>query len=262
MLLKNSLKQMGRAKGRMISFFLLMILAVTFLSLGVNLWQACNKNLKEYEKVFTTIGIVNQKENAVKVEESWDASTKEYTYQDEPVYDSILPVSLLDFEGANYITPPEQRPYYGAYNPDIRIRPAEEEESSLRERGSIVEFTPYEDGIPREPVKIKVTKVIWSAYRKEGEDVWFCDQFNDNPGILESGKTYITEIHSIFNPFDSDYQYLPYTVPYNPTISTQKNKAGERMKKEVEPFENWAEVTDKFYETNEGQEWKRLPVSE
>jgi len=55
MLLKNSLKQMGRIKAKTFTFMLLIIFASTFLSIGINLWIGCNENLKEYEKVFKTI---------------------------------------------------------------------------------------------------------------------------------------------------------------------------------------------------------------
>jgi hypothetical protein len=259
MLLKNSLKQIGRTKARVISFLLLMILTVTFLSLGVNLWQASNKNMEEYEEVFTTIGVVNQKENTVKVTETWDASTKEYTYQDEPIYDSILPVSLLDFEGANYITPPEQRPFYGAYTPGIKIRPEELEEESVRNWVSIIEFMPYEDAIPTEPVKVKITRVLGGS-RKVGEDIWLCDQFNDDPRLMEAGKTYITSIQTVYSPFsDKKYQLLPYAVPFNFIISNQMNKNGEKMIGDVAHMEEWVEVTDEFYETKEGQAWDAVP---
>lgn len=258
MILKNSMKQIGRTKAKMVAFLLLMILAVTFLSMGVNLWQACNTNIAKYEKAFMTIGVVNQKENAIEVTEHWDAAINEYSYWDKAVYDSILPISLLDFEGANYIVKPEQRPYYGAYCPDIRIWPADLEESIIRRWGSIVEIMPYEDCIPSKPVKVKVTRVLWGA-RKVGEDIWFCDQFNDNPGLLKTGKTYVTAIQSGLNPFrDSYYEPLAYTAPYNPTISTQLNKEGERIGQIAMSFENWAEVSDNFYETKEGKKWEAL----
>jgi len=258
MLLKNSLKQMGRTKTRMITFLLLILLAVTFLSLGVNLWQACNENMKEYEKVFMTVGVVNQKENAIKITELWDATTKEYTYWDKPVYDSLLPISLLDFEGANYIIPPEQRPYYGAFCPGILIVPAEQEEDKIKNWVSIIEFVPYEDCIPTEPVKAKVTRVLWGS-KKEGEDIWLCDHYNEHPGFLEAGKTYITQVQTIFNQHsDSDPKAYYEANPYNGTISTQKNKNGELIAVEATSTENWEEVTDHFYDTLEGQKWEAL----
>ncbi|MDF2472757.1 MAG: FtsX-like permease family protein [Anaerocolumna sp.] len=259
MLLKNSLRQIGRTKVKIISFLLLIMLAITFLSLGVNLWQASNENLKEYKKVFTTIGVVDQKENTVRVTETWDASTKEYTYQDEPIYDSILPVSLLNFEGVNYITPPEQRPYYGAYSPNIKIWLPEEEEIEIKRLGSIIEFMPYKDTIPRSPTKVKVTKVIWGISHKAGSDIWLCDHFNDNPGLLEAGKTYVTAIQSWPNMhLDSDPKAYYESNPYNPTISTQTNKSGKIIEEKLSFLENWEEVNAHFYENEDGQNWEAL----
>jgi len=250
---------MGRTKVRTIVFLILIILTVTFLSLGVNLWRTCNENLDKYESVFTTIGVVDQKENAIKVRESWNAATKEYTYWDEPVYDTILPISLLDFEGANYIMKPEQRPYYGAYCPNIKVVPPNRDEAVWLARwGSIIEISPYDDCIPTEPVKVKVVKVLWGTSCIVGDDIWLCDHFNDNPGLLEKGKTYVTSIQSWPNQHSNPNPEAIYeSCPQNLTISTQKNKNGELIGENI-LHENWAEVIDNFYNTREGEKWENL----
>ncbi|SHH62721.1 FtsX-like permease family protein [Sporanaerobacter acetigenes] len=259
MLLKNSLKQMGRTKARMIVFLILIVLTVTFLSLGVNLWQTCNGNLEKYGKVFTTVGVVNQKENSVELNQSWNAARKEYTYWDEPIYDYILPISLLDFEGANYIIKPEQRPYYGAYSPDIKVMSSEEEEYVEGKLDSVVEIIPYENCIPSDLVKVKVKRVLYGTYDFEGTDIWFCDEFNDNPGLIEKGKTYITVVSLIGNEHKDSYMEVPYEFfPHNPTISTQKNIKGETVAKDSIPDDKWVEVTDNFYGNEEGMKWKNL----
>ncbi len=253
MLLKNSLKQIGRTKTRTLVFLILTILAIMFLSLGVNLWQIGNVNMKEYEKAFMTVGVVNQKENAMEVREIWDASTKEFTYWDKPVYDSVLPISLLDFEGANYINRPEQRPYYGACCSDIKIWPSDMEESKIIGWGAIIKIVPYEDCIPNKPVRVKVKRVLWGK-REEGVDIWFCDQYSENTKLLKAGKTYVTAIQSGPNPFrDANYEILSYSVPYNSSFLIHKNKRGEKL---AISLENWAEVTDNFYETEEGKKWE------
>ncbi len=262
MLLKNSIRQMARTKSKIVVFLLLLVLTVAFLSLGVNLWRACNNNMKEYDKVFHTVGVVNQKENAVKVEEHWDAVFDEYTYWDEPIYDSITPLSVLEFEGAGYIENPEQRPYYGAYSPNIKIWPTELEEGMIRMGGTILEFIPYEDSIPSKPVKVKVTKVYWGTIRREGEDVWLCDQFNDNPGLLEKGRTYIALTQSPLIQFEGEeYRSMGYMVPSNLLISTQKNIYGEIIPQENVSSENWEEVTEHFFDTEEGKRWEQLIIA-
>ncbi len=259
MILKNSLKQMGRDKIKMIVFLLLMMLTVTFLSLGVNLWQTCNANMEKYEKVFTTIGVINQKENSMELRQSWDAATKKHTYWDKPIYDSILPVSLLDFEGANYIIKPEQRPYYGAYCPDIKIRTDDEEAYFEDKLNAVVEIVPYEDCIPTEPTKVKVARVLSGASYLERSDIWLCDHFNDDPGLLEKGKTYVTDIEQFGNTHRDSYLKIPYEfLPHNLTISTQRNKKGESIAEKDLLRGKWEEVTNKFYETEEGIGWKTL----
>lgn len=259
MLLKNSLKQMGRTKVRTIVFLILIILTVTFLSLGVNLWQMCNENLEKYESVFTTIGVVNQKENAMELTQHWDAATKKYTYWDEPIYDTILPISLLDFEGANYIIKPEQRPYYGAYSPGIKIWSDKEETDIINGWGSIVGIIPYEDCIPTKPVKVKVARVLWGTSCVEGSDIWFCDHFNDNPGLLKKGKTYVTAIEPISNTHEDSYLRISYEYyPFNPTISTQKSNKGEMVAKDDIPDDKLVELTENFYETKGGKKWENI----
>jgi ABC-type antimicrobial peptide transport system permease subunit len=47
-------------------------------------------------------------------------------------------------------------------------------------------------------------------------------------------------------------------VPYNPIISTQQNKKGEMIGERSLYTKNWTEVTNHFYETEEGQGWEAL----
>ena len=263
MLLRNSLKQMGRTKARTIVFLLLTVLTVTFLSLGINLWRTCNDNMEKYEKVFTTVGVVNQKENSVELKQSWNSARKEYTYWDEPIYDYILPISLLDFKGAGYIIKPEQRPYYGAYSPGIKIMSSKEEEYVEGKLDSIVEIVAYGDCIPSDPVKVKVKRVLHGTFDLEGTDIWLCDEFNDNPGLLEKGKTYITFIEQIPNEHKDSYMERSYEfIPENLTISTQRNKKGETVAGEDMLSEKWEEVTDNFYETEKVKKWENLGKAE
>lgn len=258
MLLKNSIKQILRSKQKTIAFILLLILVTTFLSLGINLWKTSSINLKAYEKFFTTIGVITQKENTLKVVSTWDSAYQQYFYVDEPVYDSILPVSVLDFPGANYIIPPKRRPYYGAYTPDLQIYSEDEVEGKTVACGSIVEFMPYQDCNPSEPVKVKIVKSLW-GYRKEGDVVWLCDEFNDQSSQLQEGNTYISRIINIQNLFgDSQYDQLPFTVPFNPIETTQRDHDGGFIVKQNMKKNNWDEVTTEFWNSDEGRKWNEV----
>lgn len=258
MLFGNSLKQMGRTKIKTSIFFLLIILAVTLLSLGINIWQSCNENMNEYEKIFTTVGVVNQKEDGIKVNKTWEAALKKYYYSNEPVYDTILPDSILNFEGANYILEPRQRPYYGAYCPEIYVNSLEDLKRQVGDGNKVIEFEVYEDSIPSQPVRINIKRVLWG--RGETGEAWLCAHFNDSPGLLKVGKTYISFTQAVLNMHDnSDNKGLFELIVYsNPIISTQKNKKGELLTEISENQEIWTEVTDDFDESEEWQRWSSL----
>lgn len=255
LILRNSIKQIIRTRARTILFLLLLVLAVTFLSLGINLWWSCNHNLKEYEKAFTTLGVANQKENMIKATAIWDNALQDYSYWDEPVYDSILPISVLDFEGADYIIPPKQRPYYFAYSPGIIVTTEELLQQRHDNWVSAIEFVPYEDAVPDHPVMVQVSKVIRGKV-KVGDDIWVCDHSTRNPDLLKAGKRYITSGLSLFNTHPNSDPKAYYELwMYNGTVSSQTDKQGNTFIKETETTPNWLEVTDGFYDSAEGKKW-------
>ena len=253
MLLKNSLKQIGRTKVRSITFLLLIIFAVTFLTLSINLWWASNNNMKEYEKVFTTLCIVNQKENVLKATAYWDNAVQDYSYYDDPVYDSILPISLLDFPGANYLIPPQQRPFYMAYSPGILPEPEDRMQHRRAGWTYTIEFIPYEDIVPNKPVRVQVSRVLRGTV-KVGDDVWVCDHNNRAPDQLKAGRRYITSglylINQHPNPEPKAYYEL---CMYLGIESSQVDKQGNKLSDDLSDNIKWYEVPDGFYDTDIGK---------
>lgn len=256
MLLKNSLKQIGRTKVRTITFLLLIIFAVTFLTLGINLWWASNNNLKEYEKVFTTLGIVNQKENVLKATAYWDNALQDYTYYDEPVYDSILPISLLEFPGANYLIPPQQRPFYMAYSLGILTLPEDLLEQRISGWTSTFEFIPYEDVVPNKPVRVQVSRVLRGRFQV-GDDIWVCDHDNRVPDMLKAGRRYITSGRFLINQHPNSETHYEFFM-YLGIKSNQTDKQGNILSDVIADNIKWYEVNDGFYDTDIG---KRLLVN-
>ncbi len=252
MLFKISLKQISRTRARTITFLLLIILAVAFLTLGINLWWASNNNLKEYEKVFITLGMVNQKENMLKATAYWSNSSQDYTYYDEPVYDSILPISLLNLPELNYIVPPQQRPYYLAYSPGILTRP-EEDGQSIDQWSPILEFIPYEDAVPNQPVRVQISKVLRGTV-KVGDDLWVCDHSNPKPRMLKAGKRYITSGQIVYNQHPNPEPGAYYELWMNFELdSSQTDKQGVKLSESTDEMVNWYEVTDSFYASKIGK---------
>ena len=67
-----SMKQMLRSPLKSFLFFLLIGVSAFFLALGGNLWNMSRTAIQEFEKIFTTIGTVEQEtKDQVLVQEIW-----------------------------------------------------------------------------------------------------------------------------------------------------------------------------------------------
>ncbi|MCL2323104.1 MAG: hypothetical protein FWC47_13505 [Oscillospiraceae bacterium] len=253
----NGVKQIFRTPIKTILFLLLIATSMAFLSIGVNLWLISERNLQAFENSFTTIGTVEQKPNIMKEGSGWDAGLKEYSYFNYPVYDSLVPVSILDFKGANYIHTPENRPFYGAYSESYVTS---EGQKNTKYQWLIVEVEPLETCIPNKPVKIHVKKVLY-GFLNFIDEIWFCDHYNDNPQTLYAGKTYVMSLQinpmSTFEGFDG-IQAIEY-VPAKGITSVQYDKNGVRVSDEVNTtYDGYEEVTEGYYDTPRGQRWKEM----
>lgn len=107
-LMKNSIRQLWRMKGRAALFFLLLLFASGLLSLGGGFQEINSRNMKAYEDSFMTIGTVEQKADTVQEIRIWDAGIKDYHLYNRSVYNTFVPLSVLDFEGAGYLSGPEK----------------------------------------------------------------------------------------------------------------------------------------------------------
>ena len=120
-MIKYSIRQLMRTPLKTIMFLLLILAAGMILTLGSSLWIINSRNLEFYEQSFVTIGTVEQKATSIAQVEVWNPLTKEYQIVHRSVYGELLPVSILDFSGADYIHKPEKRPIYGSYDPGYKL---------------------------------------------------------------------------------------------------------------------------------------------
>ena len=104
LLFKNSMRQLFRMKGRAVLFLLLLIFASGLCSIGRGFLLMNRAKMEAYEDSFMTIGTVEQKADQVKERMIWDAEDKNYHIFNTAVYDSYVPLSVLDFEGADYLS--------------------------------------------------------------------------------------------------------------------------------------------------------------
>jgi ABC-type antimicrobial peptide transport system permease subunit len=210
-------------------------------------------NAKAFEEVFTTIGTVEQNKSVLRKVELWDAIEQTSRYYYVPEYNDPIPLSVLDFEGANYIHQPEKRPFYGAYVPRYQLLPPT---ARWGMDFIIVEFTVNEDSIPDHEIEINIGKQIYSRYPINTTTVWFCDRYNRKPDPLYAGRTYImTMQNTVYRRSDSSFRSV--FTPAEMLGSLQYTKDGE-----VQPDATqgllYEEVTDGFYETERGKRWLTL----
>ena len=260
MVLKNSLRQMLRVPVKTISFLVLIALTTMFLSVGANLLLFTQKSLEAYEKSFKTIATVQQQPNMLKEYATWDQSQQAYTYRTYTVYDSFVPLSVLDFADAPYIHPPEKRPFYGAYDESYDMGDSYQ---GIGYRWMILELPPVEDCIPSQPVHMEVKRILYGRLGEYMKDVLFCDPNNENPQPMYADKTYIMSVTVSRLLFLYGYEDRSATetvfVPTQGVESTQYDKTGARVP-DLYGYkaEGWEEVTEGYYDTPRGKRWEEL----
>lgn len=250
MIIKNSIRQLQRTPLKTALFLLLLISASALFSLGGYLWLLNSRNIERYEDAFTTIGTVEQRATTVKEEKIWDADIKEYHIYSSPEYNKMIPLSVLDFDGAEYIAGPERRCYYGSYCPEY------DNASDGFMDGVIVEATPLKDCIPDGPVKLRIKKVLYGVRALEGVDIWFINLFDPNPRMLLEGKTYVMSLNEYYKVTEKNI--LNEYVPSYDIKTTQVTSEGESVEDGISEDYFYEEVTDGFYDTEMGKHWQEF----
>lgn len=272
----NSIRQMMRTPLRSALFLVLVSLSASLLTLGVALFLIGETNMKKLEEAFVTIGTVSQTPDRSEKGRYWDAEKKKYSPYLLPVYDKYVSPDVLLFDGADYIIAPKHRPYYGAYDPNLKypdnsyIRLI----AQTRERYPIDVVTPTEDCVPDHPVRLKLVRELYGLYgnkeRRIGdwETVVFCDHNNPNPQTLYAGKDYVMALE--LRPSHLEWkrthtgvdamfgEYVPRNLDYNYIVSSQYTPEGNLIPDEKPLDSSWQEVTDGFFDTADGQRWLEL----
>lgn len=252
-----SIRQLLRTPVKTIFFFVLLAGTIAFFALGYNLWTMTAQNIDQINRSFTTIGTVEQKPMSLQTGAMWNAYTKRYTYSNYPTYGSQIPLSALDFKGANYILGPEKRPYYVAYDPSYIISDTPNlDEASFDIHTLIVEIEPVADCIPSEPVPVRVKNVLLGRLGYYMDEIWFCDTLNDKPEPMYAGKTYIMCLQDDYFYFKSSGNDKSVYMPGGTVDTTQSKKNGERIPSTVKSAAAWDEVTDNFFDTPRGKQWQ------
>ena len=113
-IVRNSFIRLIRTPVKTALFFLLLSFTAALVCAGASLWKLCGDNLRRFEEIFVTIGTVEQTPERTQQEAVWYADLADYRYYNRAVYGETISPDVLDFEGAGYLSGPEQRAYYEA----------------------------------------------------------------------------------------------------------------------------------------------------
>lgn len=243
----SSLKQLFRRPGKALIFFLLLTAATALLTFAAVSMTETNQRIDAAESQFTTIATVSQ------VLEPGD---------------KLMFAGQLNFEGAEYVNPPETRPHLLAYNPDLHTTNSQYTFDGIH----VVTFTPLEDcGRLEQPVEIEIKEALYNKYNVTatnivpgyneqellpGDVVTMFQGFDLLP--LEAGKTYIADLtyfskleHSDWTGIEGD-AYMPVRSPF----STQFSADGLQLEGELVGRDRPRadEVTEDFWE-GRGKDW-------
>lgn len=197
MTIRNSFKQLFRRPAKVLLFFFLMLAATALLVFGAGLYYQNAWRMEALNNYYTTIATIRQ---------PWES-----VENGVPQYGEIVRPEDLEFEGADYILPPENRPYLLSYMPDLN--PLRYGATSALFNLNVVEFEVLENGDGETPTQAVVTRDLLEGDREEllSSD-WYMgayqselklgDEFTLNqsdPWVdarpLEKGKRYIGRLY-------------------------------------------------------------------
>lgn len=236
MIIRNSFKQLLRRPGKAILFFLLMTAATLLLVFGAGMYVQSLMRLAALEGVYSTIGTIHQPWEEVRYEEDSNACM-ELGAKTVLDYGGIINPSALDFEGANYLVKPENRPYYISYNPELNNN---WDFYQLTQTQDVLEFEPLESSSDGSAVQARVTKLVYegtenltkwdeetgdmivprrSKYAtKVGDEITVCQHKEEWSVPLEKGKRYIACFGMMYGAeqeqeFEVDGEIVTFTMP-------------------------------------------------
>ncbi len=253
-MIRNSLRQLWRTPVKTVLFFLLLAFSAMMVCIGGNLWYLCAVNMERFESIFTTIGTVEQKPERTAQYETWDAERGDYVYRTKKVCGEPVSPSVLDFEGAGYLSGPERRCFYAAYVPEYKII----DENAGWGHVMIVTASPLEDCIPAGPVKMKIKEILFSTYPVNTQYFNYCDHYNAQPEKLNANKTYVMDLwerppHGWEMGSTDGYEYIP-----GEGISTRQAASDGTLLPNQLPGQPVVEIQEDFHATEDYKMWEAL----
>ena len=276
--MKNSFKQLFRMPTKVLLFFFLTAAATALLVVGSALFTQSSQRIAEVEGSFTTLGMIREVplktvSKVVPARPCYYPSTVDY----EDVWGDPVSLDVLDFEGAEYLTPPENRPFYITDIPALRHSTQAEVASLLH----VVEAVALEDSVSEVgAARIRVEKVFatyddgygysnMTSIMKEGKVILVCQCRTFDEEIrrpFQKGKRYILPLFSSYcrkhgKAMEEEGLDSREYVMTNSPFCRQYDKDGNELPTDYFTPNNrygfFEEVTEDFWEPGgKGEKWE------
>ncbi len=247
----NSLKQMLRTPIKTLLFFLLMTVSTILLIFGAVMLLKAEMQLDAAEAQFSTIGTVEQMPDAIRTESVPATECAPELSLEIYAYDEVLLPDVLQFEGAEYLNEPAQRPYYMALLPELQtVKTLTTDGFQVDHSSYIIEFTPATDCVLPGHGHVEVTRILHkreTSYdlgvrnmepMREGKIIklCYCGYTEQNAVKLKAGKTYICTLI-----FDLGYYTVgpaPFSTQYGAEDGTLLTSSAKRNGNETVSMED------------------------
>ena len=277
--MKNSFKQLFRMPTKVLLFFFLTAAATALLVVGSVLFAQSSQRIKEVEGSFTTLGIVEQVpiKTVTKVYPSTICGWGGKGWDE--IWGERQSIDVLDFEGAEYLIPPQNRPYYVADAPGL----SHATQSEFFTQWHVVQAVALRDGEGEfQTARLRVEKVLatyddgydilWgykSSIMKEGKEILVCQcyPYPDHAAFpIEAGKSYIFSLwdhvclkhaQEMADEGLDSREYVPWTSPYCEQYDKDGNEIPSHFFSSDTRIGLVEEVTEDFWEPGgRGEAWE------
>lgn len=253
-MVRKSIKTLLRTPKMTFSLVLFLIFTSALLALGGNIISVVKSGSQKLDEVFTTIGVASQVPWDTKRMEYYNAYFKKNEIYYEENYRPEISDSSLLIDEIEYIQTPWQRPYYGAHMKDYVLTRLESRNVDLDGlRDLIVEVTPVEDCTLVDMHLMKIEKIIFGYDSYSNMEIEVVGNDPEDTTMFYKDKKYIMCLMATLAPKEDG----TLTDAFTPTMAAATTQYYNGQHVEAE-FEFYDEVTEGFYEREEGRRWLEL----
>lgn len=247
--IRMSIRQLLRTPVKTLLFVLLLAAVTIMLVFGSVLYLQAQAHIEAVEEQYTTLGMVTQRPSYTR-RVSWEYGCGAQGSAIYDVYDEIIPIDVLDFEGADYVLPPEERLFYmgqaGVESIGLAGSVVRSDgivfmsESPGPEDPILVELEALKDSAEGGPVSMRVLKQL-CGYEWKAETLTLCQHYSSEPLPIEAGEKYM----AVLKQESCMEHHIAEFVPMPALYSSQYNPDGT-------PAEGGASQFHLFYQDGDG----------